>query len=171
MSDISINGKYSKLDFKYHTSKTDATFSWRNGLSDIEELASIKNYSSFNGLTIVNNTALDSILSNGGSQEWAAHYVNTMIAHEDDSTNGGFLNGLRTHAQISFNKLALYTGLLGYSEKQAPTLFIIFNNNSKQVKIYDPYLLLLKLTDENSPFGSFKIESTYGKATAVLSKG
>lgn len=169
LKDMTIQGDYSSLKFKYHTSKTDATFSWKPGLIDQEQLASIKNYSTFKNLSVVNNTPLGDILSMGGNSEWAAHYVNTMITHEDDNKNN-FLSGLRVYARNSLNKLALYVGLLGYSDKNAPTLFIVFNNNIKQVKIFDPYLLLLKLT-ETASYGTFKIESTYGKATANLTKG
>ena len=60
--DIEINNDVGKLNFKYHTSKTDAIFSWSDKENKIHnEMASIKNYSSFNNLTIVDNTTLASI--------------------------------------------------------------------------------------------------------------
>ena len=169
--DEKITGKTAQINFKYHTSKADAVINLKSGLQNIEQLPSIKNYKSFNNLSIVSNTPLSDLLERSLSSEWAAHYANTMIAHADENSQGAFLSALRQEAQKSFNKLALYVGLIGYNKLDAATLFIVFNNVTKQVKIFDPFLLVQKLMNQNPLGGNFSINSSFGKATANLTKG
>ena len=163
-----INGNYSKVKFVYHTSKTDASVEINyktDSYKDIkvEQNFSIKNYKQTNQLSIVNNTPLESILQFSKNQRWAAHWVNVMSPHEDEGKlDAGFL----TQARKSFNEVALYVGLVGYLENNKPTVFLVFNSNTKKVKAFDPILLMNELIENKS----FSIITDNGSAKADLSQ-
>lgn len=162
-----VEGKYFKIKYVYHTSKTDANaiIQYDTGPykdMPIQEKLSIKNYQQTNSLSVVTGTPLDDVLQFGKNPAWAAHWTNVMIPHPDESVLDG---SLITNARKSFNEVALYLGLLGYSEKNKPTVFLVFNSSTQEVKVFDPILLMNELLESKN----FSVISTYGKANADFS--
>ena len=172
LENITAKGESVTIETRNYTSKADAVFKMHNnGLEDIE-FPSVKNYSSFKDITIVDNTTLNRILERSLDPAWAAHYVNTMIAHGDEGTTGAnFLSSFRIEAQKSFNALAMYIGLIGYTSTNAASLFIVFNSKAKKVKVFDTYLLLGELLNVQNASNAFSIKTNNGTGTVNLSSG
>ena len=126
---------------KYHRNKVDAEFTYR-GSKDIEK-ASIKNYGTYNGLTLVSGTPLyNMLLYSFDAARFSAHYLNVMVDHSDSDI---YFENYRKNAQSCLRMNMLNLALKGYDKSNQPTTFIVFNSKTKDVKCFDTTLLLQDL--------------------------
>lgn len=138
---VNIDGSFVGLETQWHRNKVDAQFYYKD--KQPIEKASIKNYRSFNGLTLVDNTPLyNMLLYADDSARFSAHFLNTMVNHSD---NDGYFEGYRRSAQDALRMEMLNLALMGYDKQNQPTTFIVFNNTKKDVKVFDTTLLLMDL--------------------------
>lgn len=151
LNSLKINRGRKTLQFTSHTSKSDVVlFLEQEDKSIGTLLASVKNYGKSSNLKIMQASPVTSILQASLNNKWAGHYVNTTINHYGEGLKqyATKLNALKEEGDKSFNQLALYIGLIGYSNKYAPDLFISFDYKARKVKVIDIYLLFEKLINQ-----------------------
>lgn len=166
-----------------HTNKTDVyiyDYNEKDSLTDKNITnASIKNYSSYNGLTIVDGTPLYDIMS-GYGESFIAHYGNLLDRHytaeQKRIKEPGYQEGLtainnyRLQMQNIVREAAVRVALMGYSNDSTdvPELFIVFNSNNENdpVRVFRTGPLLTRLCDDMTE----RLKSEQSKNNETLSK-
>lgn len=122
----------------HRTNKTDAFF-YINDAQGMREDISVKNYSSLSGITLVSNTPLNFILSQIGNNS-LGHLHNILSYHHQDD---GLILSYRTAANAQIMKLILCFALVGYSDQNRPSLFMVISN--RRVYLFDMDSLIAEL--------------------------
>lgn len=166
-----------------HTNKTDVyiyDYNEEGSLTDKNITnASIKNYSSYNGLTIVDGTPLYDIMS-GYGESFIAHYGNLLDRHytaeQKRIKEPGYQEGLaainnyRPQMQNIVREAAVRVALMGYSSDKTdmPELFIVFNSNNENdpVRVFRTGPLLTRLCDDMAE----RLKSEQSKSNGTFSK-
>lgn len=135
--------QYYGVSCQYHRNKVDAEFYYKD--KNAIEKASVKNYGSFSGLTIVDNTPLyNMLLYSQDAARFSAHYLNTMVNHLGSDV---YFESYKQQAQDALRINMLNLALKGYDKTSQPTTFIVFNSKAKDVKCFDTTLLLYDLVN------------------------
>lgn len=122
----------------HRTNKTDAFFYINDSEGQREDI-SVKNYSSLSGITLVSNTPLNFILSQvGGGSLGHLHNI-LSYHHEGDGLIVGYRNAVNTQVM----KMILCFALVGYSDQNRPSIFMVISN--KKVYCFDMDSLIAEL--------------------------
>ena len=120
----------------HRTNKTDAFLYWNESEGSREDI-SVKNYSSLNGITLVSNTPLNFIIDQLGVS--AGHVKNILVVHTDDN----LIMSYRQAVNAQIMKLILCFSLVGYSDQNRPSIFMVISN--KKVYCFDMDSILAEL--------------------------
>ena len=147
-----------------HVNKTDVyiyDYNERNNLNNKNITnASIKNYRSYNGLTLVDGTPLYNIMSNYG-YDFVAHYGNLLPRSRRDQLRSNEekfsqeekrISNYRVQMQRIILESSLRVALMGYTNNNVdmPELFIVFNSNNPEdpVRVFRTGPLLEKIISD-----------------------
>lgn len=139
-STLTIEEQNAGCKIIHRTNKTDAFF-YINDAQGIREDISVKNYSSLSGITLVSNTPLNFILSQIGNNS-LGHLHNILSYHPQDD---GLISSYRTAANAQIMKLILCFALVGYSDQNRPSLFMVISN--RRVYLFDMDSLIAELVN------------------------
>ena len=122
----------------HRTNKTDAFFYINDSEGQREDI-SVKNYSSLSGITLVSDTPLNFILSQVGGGS-LGHLHNILSYHPEDD---GLIAEYRTAVNTQVMKMILCFALVGYSDQNRPSIFMVISN--KKVYLFDMDSLIAEL--------------------------
>lgn len=120
---------------------------------------SVKNYTSIKGLlTIVNGTPLSKILHMiDKTSSFEGHYANLIaesIGHNENNIISEYSNKIK---EIVIQQ-SLIKAFEGYSEKNKPTIFVVFGSKENKVKVYNMKTLIGNFLNGK---GSYYVESKH----------
>lgn len=144
----------------HRTNKTDAMF-YADADKTHREDISVKNYGSLSGITLVSNTPLNFVISQLG--RGVSHHVRNILAMHYPDDN--LIVGYREQVNAQIIKLILCFALVGYSDQNRPSIFMVISN--KKVYCYDMDSLLANLVQAEISNGRYSIG--YGGKTASIS--
>ena len=152
-SSITINSHRGKID-------TMIKYNFGDGLEKLN--LSVKNYSSFSGLTLVDGTPLDTIIKYIENSEKKGILINSLINYKNSHTEENniqtkFLN-IRNSAKKALKARILQDALQGYGETILNNesmgyadIFVVFNNTEQKVQcISIPYVVAKFLQQEKT---------------------
>ena len=150
---ITVNSHRGKID-------TMIKYNFGEGLEELN--LSVKNYSSFSDLTLVDGTPLDTIIKYIEISEKKGVLINALINYKNDSIKetdiqAKFLN-IRKSAKKALKARILQDALQGYGEtilnnksKGYADIFVVFNNTEQKVQcISIPYVVAKFLQQEKT---------------------
>lgn len=152
LQDIKETNKYGQgVQIRYHVNKTDAEVLLPNEDGFVEsKRMSIKNYSDFSNMSLVNNTPLGTVLDYNVNTKNLFHLANIFVEHND----GSALAEDYEKATDFLKHCILQAALQGYAKENRPHLFMAINSTHKQVRIYDTdFLLAQMIIGENKAAG------------------
>lgn len=106
----------------HRVNKTDAYFYVNDSEASREDI-SVKNYSSLNKISLVSNTPLNFIIDQIGGA--SGHVKNILVHHPVDDN---LIAGYRAAVNAQIMKLILCFALVGYSEQNQPSIFMVISN-------------------------------------------
>lgn len=146
----------------HRTNKTDAFFYVNDSEGQREDI-SVKNYSSLSGITLVSNTPLNFILSQVGNGS-LGHLHNILVYHPTDD---GIISGYRNAVNAQVMKMILCFALVGYSDQNRPSIFMVISNKKVYCFDMDSVIAELVRSSINEISGGYNINYNGGIGAAI----
>lgn len=160
---MTLGAKAQSAGYKiiHRVNKTDAFF-YVDDSENIREDISVKNYKSLSGISLVSNTPLNFILSQVGGGS-LGHLHNILICHHPDD---GLITSYRTAVNTQIMKMILCFALVGYSDQNRPSIFMVISN--KKVYCFDMDSLIAELVKSSlNESGGYGINYQGGISAAI----
>lgn len=151
---VSSNDNSFGIRIDGHRNKTDLVMSTPIfGIPN--QNVSIKNVSSFKNVHIVGGTTLAAILAAlDASGSFAGHYAN-IVAQTIDG-GAGIVADYRQTIEGIITQYILINAFQGYSSQNKPSVFLVYNNNTETVRIYDMNSLIGQILQDETYKTSFR---------------
>lgn len=158
----------SKITITSHRSKIDTVITYNFGEGLEKANLSVKNYSSFSGLTLVDGTPLDTIVKYIEASEKKGILINALINYQDKSDKDfdkARINSIRASAKTALKARILQNALEGYGEtildnssKGYADFFVAFNNKNQTVKCVSIPYVVHKFLEQQKDTSNIKVQ-------------